>query len=68
MALSFHTERDSLLDSVLTLIGKDDPNYDELLKIAVSGRYLLDIRRSGIYKTRGVKHGFKEDKATADGP
>ena len=29
---------------------------------------MLDYRRSGEYKARGVKQGFKEDKATADGP
>ena len=27
----------------------------------------MDVRCNGMYKTRGVKQGFKEDKATADG-
>jgi len=65
--MAFHTGRDSLLDSVLKLVTKDDPEYEQLMREAVSGRYLLDVKRSGKYKARGVKHGFKEDKATADG-
>ena len=64
---AFHAERQSLLDSVLVPVEKTDPEYEELYKNAVTGRYLLDIKRSGNYKTRGVKQGFKEDKLTADG-
>ena len=44
------------------------PDYAEAQEAAISGRYLLDVRRNGMYKARGVKQGFKEDKATADGP
>lgn len=65
---SFHKERDSLLGTVLEIVDEDDPQYLEKHNQAISGRYLLDLRRSGKYKTRGVKHGFKEDKASADGP
>ncbi len=64
---SFHKERDSLLSTVLQFVDRDDPEYDELYKAAITGRYLLDVKRSGEYKTQGVKHGFKEDKSTADG-
>lgn len=65
---AFHAERDAHLGTVLTLIDPDDPEYAKAKELAVTGRYLLDVRRSGMYKARGVKHGFKEDKATADGP
>ena len=58
---SFHDERDSLLSTVLTVVEKDDPQYDELRQMAVTGRYLLDLRRNETYKTRGVKQGFKEN-------
>ena len=66
---SFHGERESLLSTVLTLVEKDDPDheYDELHRMAVTGRYLLDLRRNEARKTRGVKQGFKENKITADG-
>jgi hypothetical protein len=50
------------------LIDPSDPVYAEAKELAVTGRYLLDIKRNGMYKARGVKHGFKEDKSTADGP
>ena len=43
-------------------------DYDRAVKEAISGRYLLDIKRSGAWKARGVKQGFKEDKTQADGP
>ena len=65
---AFHKERDSLLDTVLVPISKDDSNYAKYYDLAITGRYLLDIKRSGRYKARGVKQGFKEDKITADGP
>jgi hypothetical protein len=64
---AFHAERDSLLDHVLELITPDDPRYQRAVEEAISGRFLLDIRRSGMYKARGVKQGFKEDKLMADG-
>ena len=65
---AFHAERDALIGTVLTLIDPDNPDYAKAKELAVTGRYLLDVRRSGMYKPRGVKHGFKEDKTTADGP
>ena len=64
---AFQAERDSLLSTVLTLVDELDPEYETLKAIAITGRYLLDIKRSGSWKARGVKHGFKEDKAVADG-
>ena len=65
---AFHAERDALLDTVLMLIPPEHPEYEDAKDLAITGRYLLDVRRNGMYKARGVKHGFKEDKATADGP
>ena len=35
--------------------------------LAITGRFLLDIKRDESVKARGVKHGFKEDKSTVDG-
>jgi hypothetical protein len=62
------SEEDSLEGSILEEITIDHPDHAEAIREAISGRYLLDQRRSGDYKARGVKQGFKEDKATADGP
>jgi hypothetical protein len=49
---------DSKLDSVIP-----DPNTGT----SPSGRYLLDIKRTGQYKCRGVKQGFKENKVITNG-
>ena len=61
-------EKDSLLSTIHEPIEPDHPDYDRAVKEAISGRYLLDIKRSGAWKARRVKHGFKEDKTQADGP
>lgn len=61
-------EKASLLDTILVPIPEDHPDYAQAVAEAITGRYLLDIKRSGIWKARGVKQGFKEDKTTADGP
>ena len=45
-----------------------DTEFEEALKHSTPGRFLLDIKRDGSHKCRGVKQGFKEDRATADGP
>ena len=65
---AFHTERDSLLDTVLVPIPDNDPDYQRCYELAIPGRYLLDVRRSEDWKARGVKQGFKENKHNADGP
>ena len=64
---AFNAERDSLMSTILELLTQDHPEYETAVKEAVSGRYLLDIRRNAMWKCRGVKQGFKEDK-TIDGP
>ena len=58
----------SLLNTILTAIPPDSPEYDRAVVEAVTGRILLDVKRSGVYKARGVKQGFKENKNFADGP
>ena len=65
---ALYSEKDSLLDTVLVKIDKDHPDYNTALAQAITGRFLLDIRRNGMWKSRGVKQGFKENKQTADGP
>jgi hypothetical protein len=60
-------EMDSLTSTILTRINEDDPEFEEALKLATPGRLILDIKRSGLYKARGVKQGFLEDPSV-DGP
>ena len=64
---SLHKEKQSLCSTILTRMSEDDADWDIAMEQAVTGRYILTIKRNGIVKSRGVKHGFKEDKATADG-
>lgn len=62
------SEVKSLEASILEGLTPDRPDYEEAVQCAISGRCLLDLRRSGDYKVRGIKQGFKENKALADGP
>ena len=64
---ALHKELDSLLDTNLEEIPPDHPDRARAEAEAISGRFLLELRRSQELKARGVKQGFKEDKATADG-
>ena len=61
-------EMASLMSTILTPIDPSDPEYERALKEATPGRILLDIKRAGMFKARGVKQGFKEDRELADGP
>ena len=54
-------ELSSLEKTILTRIKPDDPEYATAIAKATSGRLLLDVKRSGLYKCRGVKQGFKEN-------
>ena len=54
--------------TILTTITKDDEDFALAVKTATPRRLLLDIKRSGKYKVRGVKQGFKEDKELSDSP
>ena len=53
---------------VLTEILPLHPDWDIAVSNATPGRLLLDIKRSGKYKVRGVKQGFREDLLSTDGP
>ena len=61
-------ELTSLQDTILTRITRDHPDWETAIAQATTGRLLLDIKRSGQWKVRGVKQGFKEDRIQADGP
>ena len=65
---AYHLEMDPLTSTVLERIEEGHPDFKEAKRLATPGRILLDIKRSQMYKTRGVKQGFKEDKRSADGP
>ena len=65
---ALQAEKDSLLSTILVALDKEHPEYDTAVEEAVSGRYILDLKRVGAWKARGVKQSFKEDKLTADGP
>ena len=54
--------------TILTEISPQDEEFDTAIDLATPGRLLLAIKRSGAYKARGVKQGFKEDTEIADGP
>ena len=58
----------SLEASILEELSLNHEDYQESVRDGISGRHLLDKRRSSEYKVRGIKQGFKEDKKTADGP
>ena len=58
----------SLMSTILTPADPNDPDYERALKEATPGRILLVIKRAGVFKARGVKQGFKEDRELADGP
>jgi hypothetical protein len=61
-------EMESLESTILTEIKTGDPEWEEAVRLATPGRLLLDIKRSGQYKARGVKQGFLENYEMADGP
>ena len=64
---AFQTEKDSLTDTILTQLKPTDANWDRARREATPGRWLLDIKRSGKMKVRGVKQGFRENKQAVDG-
>ena len=65
---AYNKEVESLISTILTPIFEDDPKYENAVKEATSGRFLLDVKRCGTYKARGVKQGFKENLEMSDGP
>ena len=65
---ALENEMESLQATILTEMHPDDAEYNRALELATPGRLLLGIKRSGMFKARGVKQGFKEDIEQADGP
>ena len=63
---AYNDEVRSLESTILTRLHPDDPEYKTAVAKATPGRFLLDEKRSGAYKARGVKQGFKEDKLMTD--
>ena len=61
-------ELDSLCKTILEEILPSDSGWETSVECATPGRILLDIKRSGKYKARGEKQGFRENKLVADGP
>ena len=64
---AYKKELKSLQDTVLTLVKPTDSDYEQALQEACEGRVLLNIKRNGRYKARGVKMGNLEDRILADG-
>ena len=56
-----------LIDKILDPIDKGHSLYDEAVIKAMPGRFLLDMKRSGKLKVRGVQQGHLEDRSV-DGP
>lgn len=65
---ALESEMESLKSTILTEIDPSDIEYSTACELATPGRILLGTKRSGQYKARGVKQGFKEDTEQADGP
>ena len=61
-------EINALEDTILERIDPSHPEYATAVREAINARLLLDVKRDGTWKARLVKQGFREDKATADGP
>ncbi len=63
---ALNNELTSLQKTILTEVFSTDPTYEVAVLNATPGRLLLDIKRSGKYKVRGVKQGFRENTAITD--
>ena len=64
---AFDKELSSLEGTILTRLEPGCAEYEKARKESTSGRFLLDIKRSGQMKARGIKQGFKEDNEPAYG-
>ena len=51
---SLEAEMASLMSTILIPIDRNHPEYSIALEKATPGRILLDIRRTGTFKSRGV--------------
>ena len=64
---AFNKEFDHLVDLILTPIPSDHHLYEDAVRTAQPGRFLLDLKRNGSMKARGVQQGHLEDRSI-DGP
>ena len=64
---AYTKEYESLTSTVLRRVLEGDPVFDKAKELATSGRFLLDKKRSGVFKARGVKRGFEENLKETDG-
>ena len=64
---ALNNELTSLQKTILTEVFPTDPTYEVAVLNATPGRLLLDIKRSGKYKVRGVKQGFRENTFAPEG-
>ena len=64
---AFDKEMSHLADLILEPILPDHAMYAEAVEKAQPGRFLLDLKRSGALKARGVQQGHLEDRSI-DGP
>lgn len=60
---AFDKELTHLVDKILTEITPDDARYDHAVANAQPGRFLLDLKRNGKLKARGVQQGHLEDRS-----
>ena len=58
---AYNKEIQGLGSTVCTWIDEGTPEYEKCLRDGTKCRALLSIKRSGCYKARIVKQGFKED-------
>ena len=65
---ALESEMTSLQSTILTEILAGKPEYKIAVEKATPGRLLLDVKRSGKHKVRGVKQGFRENLKETDGP
>ena len=65
---SYAKELQSLCDTVLRELGPDDPELPDAKQSATPCRALLEFKRQGVWKSRVVIQGFRENKLALDGP
>ena len=64
---AWENEISSLTATVLRELFDGDPELAEALASATPGRVILEFKRVGVWKARGVLQGFAEDKVRLDG-
>eukprot|EP00035_Acanthoeca_spectabilis_P017119 m.357407 g.357407 ORF g.357407 m.357407 type:complete len:817 (-) comp16615_c0_seq7:330-2780(-) len=64
---ALNTELTTLQDKALTRVHEDHPDYDLAVAQATPGRLLLNQKRCGKFKARGVVRGDLQDKEALDG-